>query len=296
MDHRFAAALLTQQLFEVIDRVVQQNQVSVSRNFRMQRDHPASRAVIVYDKVMHADHAVLLHYDMLNFLNKLLRRGLPKQGADGLLRGANAGIADEHRNQEACVTVDLPPCPFADQHGKQNDRSRGHIGKAVQRRCAHRRGIDLFADAAVIKEHIELREDRDDQHAHRKVGKRHRFRVDDLIDRSLAQLEAHQQDRHRNDESCDILKSAVSERMLFIRLRAGEPKPDQRDGGAARVGEVVECIRRDADAAGQRSRNQLAGKEENVEQNPDRTAENTVFQAHIRVFEFLVVFDDQFGK
>ena len=91
------------------------------------------------------------------------------------------------------------------------------------------------------------------------------------------ELEADQKNEYGNQQSADIFDPPMAEGMVGVRLMAGDPKADERNKRGPRVRQIVEGIRRHGNSAGKNSRHQFAGKEQHIEKDPHRAAENAVF-------------------
>ena len=122
----------------------------------MQAYHESARAVIVHDKVVHADYLVAGHDDILDLPHELGVGCLTEQRRESIPCHTHAGKEDKQSNQHTCVAVDVDAEQIAHEHTQQNDGSRNGVGKAVGSRCKHGRGGNLLADGAVIKRHIDL--------------------------------------------------------------------------------------------------------------------------------------------
>ena len=68
----------------------------------------------------------------------------------------------------------------------------------------------------------------------------------------------------------------MTEGMLGVGLLSCKLEAEQRHNARARIGEVVEGVRRDGDGAGEGPGKELAQKQQQVQPDPNSAAENTV--------------------
>ena len=139
--------------------VVQLEDISAAVHLGVQRDHHSARAVIVNNEVVHADDGVRAHDYILDAFDKLRIGRLTEQRRECVLCNAVAGKEDKHRDHRACPAVDVDLKQPAYAHREKHDRRCDGVGQAVRTRGGHGRGRDLFADAAIIRKHIQLDED-----------------------------------------------------------------------------------------------------------------------------------------
>ena len=95
-----------------------------------------------------------------------------------------------------------------------------------------------------------------------------------FIDGGAHQLKAHHQDQKGNSQRGDIFNSAVAKWVFVIRRTIGGLEAEKRHGRGARVGEVVDRVRRDGDAVGERADQKFCNGQQKVAGNPHRAAEN----------------------
>ena len=290
VDDGLAAKAVVQFLFHVVDLVMQSENVAVRGDLGMQRDHHAAGAVVVHDKVMDAADALVRHDDVVDLLHELLRRRLAKQGRERVLRRLKARPQDEQRHDKAAPAIDLPVQKMPRERCKQHRCRRRTVGKAVRRRGLHGGGVELLTHAVIVAVHVALGADGDKQDRHRQRAALHRLGVKDRAHRVAQQLKAHEKDDERDDEARNVLDTAVAEGMLGVRLLPGEAKAQQRHDGRARVGEVVEGVRRDGDGAGKRAGEELEREEQQVDGDAHRAAKHAVGAPHLRRSDVLIVF------
>ena len=214
----------------------------------------------------------------------------------GRARGAEARGQDEQRHEQAAPAVNPQLRPVPDEHGGEHHGRGDAVAQAVRRRGAHGGGIDLRADAAVVKGHVELDKDRRHEDAGRQRAERHRLRRGDLLDGAGEQFKAHQQDGQRHDEARDVLDAAVAERVLRVRLAAGHAEADERDERGTGVGMGVDRIRRHGDGAGERTGKELAEEQQRVERDAHRAAQRAVRAAHAGRVQRAAGGDEPFGQ
>ena len=92
----------------------------------------------------------------------------------------------------------------------------------------------------------------------------------------------------------ETIKPPVAERMLGVGLLSRELEAEQRHNARARIGEVVEGVRRDGDGAGECAGKQLEREEQHIEADAHDAAEHPVGLPHGRRGDVLVVFDEFF--
>ena len=103
--------------------------------------------------------------------------------------------------------------------------------------------------------------------------------MQDLVQRGLGQLKAHQQNQHGHGQAGQILDAAMAEGVIRIRLLPCQLKAQQGDKGASGVGEVVEGVGGDGDRAGEGAGKELPGEQQHIQRNAHRAAEDTVLLA-----------------
>ena len=101
-------------------------------------------------------------------------------------------------------------------------------------------------------------------------------------DGALDQLRADQQDHRRDGQSREILDPVIAVGVRVVRRLGRQLEAHQRYNGAGRVGEVVDGVRRDGDAPGERPGEKLPGAQQHVDQNTDQPGKLSVLRAHLR--------------
>ena len=100
--------------------------------------------------------------------------------------------------------------------------------------------------------------------------------MEDLVQGGLGQLEAHEDDEHGHRQTGQVLQTAMAEGVLPVRLLAAQLEAQQRHGGGAGVGQVVEGVRRDGDGAGDLSGEEFAQEQQDVQTDAHRAAQDAV--------------------
>ena len=90
--------------------------------------------------------------------------------------------------------------------------------------------------------------------------------------------------------------SSRAEGMLGVGLLSCKLEAEQRHDARARIGEVVEGVRRDGDGAGERAGEQLECEEQHIEADAHDAAEHPVGLPYGRRGDVLAVFDEFFGQ
>ena len=115
--------------------------------------------------------------------------------------------------------------------------------------------------------------------------------MEDLADGRFYQLRADQQDHRRHGQPRQVFDPVVAEGVPFVGGLRREAEADQRHDGAGRVGEVVDRIRRDGDAAGQRTEQEFPDKQQHVAHDAHDPGQPSICFAHRGVFGILRVAD-----
>ena len=170
------------------------------------------------------------------------------------------------------------PHQCGEQHGKG-----GHaVAERVRGSGQQSRGVQPLADGAVVYRHIQLHADGRRQNPDHQPAEIHQRGAQDLPNGLLGQLHAHQQDQHGDRQPGEIFRPAVAEGVVWIRHFGGDAEAQQRHHGGTGIGQVVECVRRDGNGTGESSGKELPGKEQQIQADPHRAAENTVGSPQLR--------------
>ena len=276
VDHRLAAQLPVQLLFDVVDGVMDRHDAAGGRDLRVEGDHHPAGAVVMNHQIVNTGDLFVSHHQIFNFFNKFRRGGLSKQGIDGVLGGVYAALENEqcHQNTHPAIHRELEV--MANQSGDQNGRGGHAISQRIRRCRQQRRCGEFFAEGAVIHGHIQLHADRNSQNPDHQPAELHQSGVQDLIQGLLGQFHAHQQNQHGYRQTGEVLRPAVAEGMAWVRRFGGNAEAQQRDHRGTGIREVVEGVRRDGDGAGEGPSKELAQKQQQVQPDPNSAAENTV--------------------
>ena len=208
----------------------------------------------MHDEVMDAQHPVIFADAGDDLLDDIRIRRLAQQLIERAADEGDAGEQDERRHQDAHVAIQVEMDERRDDRGQQDAAGPQHIGKRIRRRRLHHRRMDQRAIMPVIGIHPQLHQDRDAQHDDRCPGKHHFLGIEDLAHALLGQLDAQKQDQHRHQQRGQTLIARMTEGVFGIRRLARQMKAHQRNDRAAGIRQIVDRIRRDGDAVGDRPR------------------------------------------
>ena len=109
VDHRLAAQLPVQLLFDVVDGVMDRHDAAGGRDLRVEGDHHPAGAVVMNHQIVNTGDLFVSHHQIFNFFNKFRRGGLSKQGIDGVLGGVYAALENEqcHQNTHPAIHREL---------------------------------------------------------------------------------------------------------------------------------------------------------------------------------------------
>ena len=293
VDHCVATQLLPQLLLHVVDLIVEGQHILVGGHLRVEGDHHPAGAVVVDDQIVDAQNGAVGHHQIPDALDELMGGRRAQQGVQRVPHRIDAGPENKGRHQHAAPAVDLQARETAHQRGDQH-RGGGHtVAEGVHGGGLHGGRGQLLPQPPVVEEHIQLHqngraEDRKDQRA----GV-YRFRMQDLLNGRLPQLQAHQQDQDRYRQAGDVLHPPVAEGVFGVRLLPRQLKPHQCHEGGPGVRQVVEGVRRDGDGPGEGARQKLSGEQQHVQADAHNPAEDAVGPAGLRLFPGRVRFDKQ---
>ena len=242
----------------------------------MEGDHHPAGAVVVDNEVVNADDGGMGHDQFFDLLHKFVGGRRAQQGIDRILGGIEAGPENESRHQDTAPAVDHQTGEAAHQSCDEHSGGGDAVAEGVGGGSQHGGGVQLFPQGAVVKGHIQLHTDGYAQDGNHQPAGVYRSGVQNFIQRGLCQLEAHQDDEHGHRQARQVLDTAVTEGMVRVRLLSRQLKAQQGDEGASGVGQVVEGVGGDGDGAGDGAGKELPGKQENVEANAHRAAEDAV--------------------
>ena len=80
--------------------------------------------------------------------------------------------------------------------------------------------------------------------------------------------------------------------MIGVRLLSRHPEAHQRNDGGCRIRQVIECIRRDGDGMTEQACQSLDREQDQIETDPDDTAEYSICLSNARIFRILVIFNE----
>ena len=299
VDDSLAIEFLCQIVLDIVDDVMDVEHVLKSGNFRMKGDHLSARTVVVDDHVVDTADGLVGHNDLFDPADEFFgRRGAEKR-LDGFSCGIDPGVEDEYRKGDADLCVDRKVGELRGDNGEQYDGSRDHVVPAVDGGGAHRRRINDLRPFEVVEHHVGFDQKGSDQHRYGQDRAVDRDRVDDPLDRGLAEFEAHDADQKGDDEAGDVLETAVTERMVRVRCFSRKTETDHRDDRRAGVGEVVQSVTDDGDGVGENTHDEFADEKQDVEEDTARTADTSDIAADLRLLRLIDVlhqFSDQKGN
>ena len=107
-------------VLDVVNLVVDDEKVSVSRNFGVEGEDQSSRAVVVDNQVVHAVDKWMGKNDLFDFLYQIFFRSLTEKGINGILHGCDSGIEDKNTHQDTESSVQHQSGKLTDDGGKEN--------------------------------------------------------------------------------------------------------------------------------------------------------------------------------
>ena len=111
----------------------------------------------------------------------------------------------------------------------------------------HRRAVDGTGNFVIIKIHIELDENGNDQNQKNNRRNFRQGRVQDLLKGGFGKLRCHDEDNGRNGKPGEIFDSSVPIRMVRVCFLSAHLKSDQSNDRRTGIRQVVECVRSDGD-------------------------------------------------
>ena len=247
MDDSTAGKLLLQLALYVINQIVQLHKAALGIDLRMQGDHPPSGTVIVNEQVVNAHDLWMGKHNAADFCDKLRVGSLTEQRIDGIPGRAYAGIKDEDCDQKTAPAVDGKTENPSNNRRKEDDGGSEHIAEGIRRCCVHRRAVDGTGNFVIIKIHIELDENGNDQNQKNNRRNFRQGRVQDLLKGGFGKLRCHDEDNGRNGKPGEIFDSSVPIRMVGVCFLSAHLKSDQRNDRRTGIRQVVECVRSDGD-------------------------------------------------
>ena len=232
----------------------------------------APGAVVVDNEVVHTQNAVVRANLAFERRHKFRLRGLAQKQVDRVLKRADAGAENEQRNHHAEPAVHRD-VRIARQHKRQQrDGGRRRVGKAVGHDGAGGGRAGLFAEPVVEPREPKLGGDGHEQNGERRGAVCNRGGLADARGGRFQKLKAHQKNQKGNGQRRNIFAAPVAVGVVLVGGLFGDAEADKRDQGRGGVGQVVDRVRRNRNAAAGRTRKQLAGGEQRVDKDADRAA------------------------
>ena len=173
-------------------------------------------------------------------------------------------------------------------HGQDHGPGGQAVEKAVLGGGQQGGGGEFFAVAGVVIGHVELHGDGAEEHRQGSEGEGGGGGSGDEAGQgALDELHPHEQDEEGDDEGRQILRPAVAEGVVRVRLLPGEEEAPQRDQGGACVRQVVEAVRLDGQRADQDPQDDLEGAEHQIEEDAHAAADHAVALAHGPLVRFM---------
>lgn len=296
MDDGIALKFVVKAVFDVVDHIMEYEEAAVCRDFGMEGDHDTARAVIVDDHIVDSLDMLIAHNDPFHIFDKIRVGRLAEQRADGVFGGAVSGVKNEQAHKDAAVSVDIKPGEMGCDRGDQDDGGSHGIAQTVGSGSVHGGAVYFFADAVIVICHVKFDSDGNEQDCDRKDTEFDGFRADNFIEGSTYQLESHNKDGGGNKKSGQILDPAMPERMVGIRFLAGHLKAYQSNQGRTGIGQVVESICGDRDGTAGQARQELSGKQQDIQADAHAAAKNPVSFAHFWRRCVVSIFNQYFCK
>ena len=231
--------------------------------------------------------------DLLNPLDKFRRGRLTEQGRDGVPRRVVAAPEDEKGHQRAGVGVDVDVREMGDERGDEHRQRRAGVAQTVRGRRAHGRGVDLFADGAVVEPHVELDEDGRRQHPHTEPAEHHCRRVQHFERGFFQQRKPDGEDGDADHETRQIFVPGVAVGVLFVRAFGRQTEAHEAHHVGRGVREVVQGIGHDGDGTEQRAHGELAQAEQNIAHHAHDAGQIAIGGPGARVLRIVGVTDKQ---
>ena len=257
--------------------------------------HEATAGAVVVDyQVVDANYLRMGQGGLLYLLHQLRVRGLAQQRGEGISQSVVAGKDDKGGYQQSRPAVHVHMEEIGHAHGQQNHGGCYGVGERVGGGGLHGGGAYLSAHGLVVAAHVELHGNGGQQDDSGQQPRLHRLRVDYLLDGALAQLNAHGHYQGRQQHARQVLRPAVAEGVVQVRLLTGNGKAQKAYNGGTRVGQVIESVRHNGHGAGNGSGKVLACKEQHIEENAVHGAKGAVGTAHRRVVHLIPVLYEDF--
>ena len=268
-------------MFDMVDLFMDRLDIPLRVNLCMERDHQSAGTVIMYDKVVDIVDQGMGNDDLPDLLDKFLLGRLSQKKVHGFLQSGASRIQDKDPHKYAEPAVQNEAGKVADQCGGQDQRGGDRVAETVHGGGLHGGAVYFAAYGTVVIKHIDLYHNGGGKDTQYKRAAVHGFRMEDLFHGGFCQLEAHDQDRNRNEKAGYVFHPSVSERMFRIGLLSGNPESDERDNGGACVGKIVEGVGRDGDGIAQNTGDPFSEEKKQVQADPHSAAECAVRLTHL---------------
>ena len=219
-----------------------------------------------------------------------------EQRRNRILRNADARPEDKRGNGNAHIAVHRQRSKPTGCHAEYDNSRGNNIITAVLTGSHQHRRVDSAADIDVERAHPQLNQHGYGKNPHQHRRERYGSRMQNAVERGFEELEADQNDDERDDQSRDVLGASVAERMLRIRLLAGNLEADNGNQAGQTVRQVVECVRRDGNRPCKQTNDQLERKQEQVACQSDRTGQHAEFFTHPRIAGVFRIADENMDK
>lgn len=192
------------------------DEVSLVRDFGVNRAEHAARAVVVDADVVDADDVGTIQSSRYDAPDEFRVRRLAQENVNDVFGNAVAGVHDHQADGRAGSGVDGQRRELLGNGSDQDARRGDGIGDAVGSCRIIDAGIDFLADIAVIDAHPDLDGDGDDEDADAPIGEFHVFWFKEFANRRFAELVADDEDDDGNGQRCQVFKAAVAEGMFLV--------------------------------------------------------------------------------
>ena len=194
VDHSLAVELLGELPLDIVDGVVKLQDIAGCRHLAVERNDLSSGAVIVDQEVMDTENFRVGQGDLADALDKFWIWGLAQEGIEGILCGRKSRIKDKKAYNQTTPAVYIQRSESSDNRSNKNNGCGESIAQAVGCGGFHGCRLNTIPGGAVIIGHIQLDSDGGGQDHCSQGLEIDGFRVEDLAERGLYQLDGHDQD------------------------------------------------------------------------------------------------------
>ena len=240
VDGRYQVVLVEQVALDAVNDIMAVHDVGAGVHLHMEADQPVAGAVVVDHQIMHAQHAGVAQGFFLDMFDKVRVRRRTQQRVDRVFDEHRAAVENKQRYTDAHESIEPGKAGQLGQHGgDQHDTGGDDIVAGIGGGGKQRVRVDALADRAVEAAHPELDEDGRHEHGDRQPAEADRCGGQYFGEAFLEQLNANDQNHHRNRQPGEIFIPRVAVGMLGISRARAELEADQADDVGAGVRQVV---------------------------------------------------------